>query len=245
MKTPTSESILNIRAQVSEFCNELDPVLKPALATLALLSYIEDLEMESTDEAIQYFEKNPIQELTFNPDIFKTMSLQMNEWFNGWLTVFKESVEKEDNLILKNEHQSDIFFYQSMIDKFNFVTSFFIENSIIEFDKLNTLIKRLHEVKEEHQHSNDLDYDFGLTVNDAMKCIKRIEQIIENMRTNACTTRQTVNEEIKVRTKIQLIRINNTTFIDYLKDKKIAEYNALSYSAGLNYKKSISRRYFD
>lgn len=246
MKRPTSENIFELTNQPSEFCDILDPILNPMIEIKIVLDNLYELEMNNDN--IQDFDLSLVTEKNFDLSVFSIKSKEMKEWFIGWLRLFKENVKKEQNIFLKNELECDIVFYQSIIDNFEHTSDFFIQHLTTEFESYNNNVKELKEAIKNYlapEEEKNIIYSSSFSVEcyDCIESIVKINTMIEMLREKASITRQCGNKDLKIRSKIQMYRANDSVFKNYLSEYSVYEQDDFKRKSYLDYKFSINRDY--
>ena len=135
-----SESFFLITNQPNDFCNSIDPLLKPIHSLFKTIDRAEDLYF---DDKLSSFDFNDIQ-FPENLDYlnqFEKLIEQMDSWFNGWLDLFNSQIEKENNKLFKINLTSESLSFKSQIDIFRFKTEFFKKNVIEQVNLFQNNLK--------------------------------------------------------------------------------------------------------
>lgn len=227
----TTESTFHITEQPKAFCPMIDGFIEKikdakeeAEANLDVLR--QNLEID--DEVLNL---KPFSLPNQPFDKIEQESDALLSWSNGWLELFKQSVEKETD--------------PNIVEQLNDVVEN-AENAILNFKSLFSDFKNAFEpafdqlLNHEHFHEKIVDdYNYGVsdalrvdqetyeTVNKQFELLeplfKNIEKEVEDIfksfeiiREAASDLRLFVNEKLKVHTKVQLTRINDEVWFGYM-----------------------------
>lgn len=226
---PTTEEVLNIQKQPDNFCTYIDPILD------LLKDFTKEAESNIKDLDNQRGIGDPILlldkiYLPSNPcDTFDILIDEMEKWATGWLELFEKSIGAEKDLDYKKElndlcydfSESIRIFSKEAADSYAQMEKAFNELDVSE-NYYNGYVNNYNEiddeeVTEENEPCVDGAYeDLVSEFKDIDSAFDKYSNSIEELRSLACSCRSMVNDKLKTHTKIQLTRIENEEWIDYM-----------------------------
>lgn len=225
----TTENVLNIQKQPDDFCTYIDPVIQSIQEQEKLVETItSDVETDINNFDTLHFD-------VFNPPKtnlpkFADLIVEMKNWSNSWIERFEIAINKEQHVIFKNDLESDLFLFKAQAMIFNNSVNVFnsevqdINKNISEHYKYikETLIEEHKEIKEGNS-SNDILY-FKINLNDALfdlgEELKNLSNIYELLREAAARVRDCINDDVKIKSKIQMTRIKEPDWMAFLDETK-------------------------
>lgn len=244
----SSEFALNISEQPDNFCNYIDPAIAPLNANLA-----------NTDELYNFsrkdfatFDLNLLKDTDYSSLKFEALIDEMTSWFSGWLLTFFLSINKEEDLLFKEELASEYILFRSQFDIFK-KNSFYFKSEEFKLSKnISDSIKKAKLTKNNYINSpienldsyecSSLLYEIEDAINDVNKYSNQLIELFEFLRRSADRLRCCANDDLKNKTKVQLIRVKDEKFKIFVEknESKNREFKRLAYRNDLI---SVNKQY--
>lgn len=249
MTKKTSESFFGFIPQPNDFCPHIDNVIN---AIVDVERIIDQIDEKNDVDFYLNLDLQKFEKLQFDKAVFEQLISGMKEWFNSWLLTFQTVGNQEQDFSFKIEFVGEHILFTAIRDRFTNVSNFFLNDFSQRFDEIQTnvsLLKdELNNLKErlKTETPTTLSFiDFEVISYEIGKDLKIFNHMLELLRESAANTRECVNKDLKLKTKIQLFRTNNEEFKAFISDNHSYLFNDLLRDSYKNFFNSISRDYLN
>lgn len=217
-----SETTLNITVQPKDFCEMIDPIVSNLKIQKENQSIFQD------DMGNKIFEKhynlsNSDFFKDFNFDLFKSSISELISWYGDWLDLYKKSIEVEESKPFKVLLQSDFIYLEAQLNIFKNNSNYFIDEFELHYDDLihyyDSILIEMSKFKVLKNDNDDFEFHLswlGVYSYDIETTSSKIYNVFEFLRDSAGKLRSFCNEDLKMKAKIQLTRVKDPLFLDYL-----------------------------
>lgn len=215
----SSEVTFNIQKQPENFCNYINLIVNPLQEIYNLISDVESnyYDNDKYDQELLLKIKKP--DLKFQFEKLNDLISEMDLWSSEWINLLSLATEKEHYEFLKLDLTMEIVFFRNQSDIFKLRSNFFCS----EFERLKSnVFEAYEEIESEIQAVLNGDDKLDIYFYNYESALVEFIGLYEMLRSAASAFRDCVNNDIKVKTKIQLYRCNySPEFVAFLEDHRI------------------------